>query len=177
MAFHIPPTYAWKPEDVLDSLLAIGLPARIESGHLRIDAPVIRDSHPLLSFLQRFRLLRPIFGKGYPPYHEFRLYPNRFLNNLDIHWNVDSLVENDHIIPKIREVMRNQGYDEVGLNPTERDIVQRYGIPNNELDSTLARLEAMRAGGYPRREHAKWWAEWKMLQDKIERLCITAFLS
>ncbi len=175
MAFHVQPTSEWKPEKIRDSLLAIGLAARIECGFLRVDAPVSHRSSPVRSFLQTFRVLRPIFGTGYPPYHEFRICHDRFVNNLEIHWNVDSLAENGQIMNKIRDVMVSNGYPEVGLRPTEREVIQQYGVMSNEMDATLTELETLRGDRAARRDPTQFWERWRLLNARMESLCLTAF--
>jgi hypothetical protein len=111
---------------------------------------------------------------SYPPYHEFRLYSDRFVNNLDIAWNLDSLAENDQIIGSIADVIRKSGYLEVGRDPTERDIAKRYGAIGDELDSTLTELETLRAQN-PCQDPVKWWPAWTAVNAKMERLLVNEY--
>lgn len=168
MAHHVSPSRKWDSEGVCAAFEAIGLPAVVVAGNVRVHTAEESKRGFLFSLFHRMRC-------GYPPYHELRYLPERFVNNLEIHWNVDALVESDQIMEEIRDALISVGYPEVGADPRERDIAEQYDLVDLELDSTLAEIEGMRADRSESRQHEDWWPNWRMLNARMEQLCMARY--
>jgi hypothetical protein len=176
MIFHIPPSIAWKREAVRDALFAKGIPARVDRGVLLVDVPWKHRPNRVALFLRRFAACRTVLGSCDRPHHEFRFYENRFVINLEIHWNVRALAEDCDTFLAVQEVMATLGYVGLGMRQTERDAIRGYGAITRELDQTLSELEMLREDHAARRRDSRqvwdrlWW-----LNAKIERLCVATF--